>query len=62
MPQMKIVKLRVTDDKGVEHEWEGVAGSLIEYTTYTKDDKDQKTYFRAVDAHLQLENVAPPKG
>jgi hypothetical protein len=62
MAQIKIVSLRVTDEEGVEHEWEGVEGGVTVYTTYTKDDRDQKSYFRAVSAHLKIENVPPPVG
>jgi hypothetical protein len=62
MAQMKIVSIRVTDENGIEHEWEGIEGSATFYTTYIKDDSDKKTYLQCVDAHLKIGNVDPPKG
>lgn len=47
---MKIIKIVVTDEQGVDHVWEGVEGHVNVRCVSHKKDK----YQRAVDAHLLL--------
>lgn len=48
---MKITRITVTDEQGVDHTWEGLEGFLHVHTI----NENRQPYQQAVDAHLLLE-------
>ena len=53
MAMMKIHRITVTDDKGVDHTWEGIEG-YVRYETGSIHSKG-KAYQQTVEAQLTLE-------
>jgi hypothetical protein len=56
--QIKKIMVELAD--GRRFQWDGT-GVVLTAQTYVKDDKDQKTYFKTVEASMRLEDIEAPK-